>query len=76
MSLKLNCSLIVRDGSSMTLIRGFCMRHKRLSIDTGFVSELAEGVGVRAFSCTLESESANLSGDIYREKKKDVSSRY
>ena len=54
----------------MTLIGGPCMRQNTLPIDTDIVPELAGGVDGWAFSCTLEIESANLSDDIYREKKR------
>lgn len=44
------------------------MRYYALSIDTEFVTGLAERGAGQAFSCTLKIESANLSRDIYMER--------
>ena len=68
-SFKLRCSLIVVQGFSMPRLSRSHISRKRVSISTDFSPGLDGKVGGQAFSCTLQIESANLSGEIHEGSK-------
>ena len=68
-SLKLRCSLMVVQGISMPRLSRSDISRKRVSIRTDFFPGLDGKVGGQAFSCTLQIESANLSGEIHEGSK-------
>ena len=68
-SLKLRCSLIILQVNSMPRLSRSHISRKRVSIPTDCFPVLDGKVCGQAFSCTLQIESANLSGEIHEGSK-------